>query len=158
AAHTRDLPITVSVRGASSVAGGAGAGGSGVAKGTTGTFTIAPVAAAGNIVYWSSSGVTYGPPAATDTLLSGFTLGDESVVDVLRPGQAKEAAKDLSLKALPTDQHCIGCHTATPDGAFIAFNDFYPWNVMLASGKPETRGATPDFLMVGGYNATTQPW
>jgi hypothetical protein len=156
-AHSRGLPITVTVRGASK-AGGA------PSRGTSGDITIAPVGASGTMVYWSTSGMTYGQPKNGDTVLSGFTVGDESVVTVLKPDQAQQLIKDQGgnvLKKESNPARCIGCHTSTPDGAFIAYNDFYPWNAVLASGKPGPlgpAGAQPDFLRAGGWNAITQPW
>jgi hypothetical protein len=55
--------------------------------------------------------------------------------------------------------HCIGCHTSTPDGAYIAFNDFYPWGLALASARPDdTFGYAPLFMGGGGFRSITQPW
>ncbi|HVK76137.1 MAG TPA: hypothetical protein VM734_22580 [Kofleriaceae bacterium] len=68
--------------------------------GTVGSFTIAPVAAQGSIVYW-----TTGTGAGA---LKGFDVGDENVRGVLVPQDAGTV--------------CIGCHTSTPDGQFVAFN------------------------------------
>jgi hypothetical protein len=156
-ANSRDLPITVTVRGASK-AGGA------PSRGTTGDIRIAPVSASGSLVYWSTAGMTNGQPKNGDTVLSGFTVGDESVVTVLKPDQAQQLIKDQGGNVLKKDSNparCIGCHTSTPDGAFIAYNDFYPWNAVLAAGKATataTVGAQPDFLRAGGWNAMTQPW
>jgi hypothetical protein len=157
AAHSQDLPITVTVRGASK-AGGA------PSRGTTGDIRIAPAGASGTLVYWSTAGMTNGQPKNGDTMLSGFTVGDESVVTVLKPDQAQQLIKDQGgnvLKKESNPPRCIGCHTSTPDGAFIAYNDFYPWNAVLAAGKATATaavGAQPDFLRAGGWNAITQPW
>jgi len=156
ATHSRDTPITVTVRGASQAGGAAS-----VALGTSGDISIAPVGASGTMVYWSTSGMTYGQPTNGDTLLSGFAVGDESVVTVLKPNQAQQLIKDQGGNVLQPSSNparCIGCHTSTPDGAYISYNDFYPWNVVLASGKPMTVGASPTFLHAGGWNAITQPW
>jgi hypothetical protein len=155
-AHSHDEPITVTVRGASK-AGGAAT----VAKGTSGDIAIAPVSASGTMVYWSTSGMTYGQPKNGDTVLSGFAVGDESVATVLKPNQAQQLIKDQGGNVLKADSNparCIGCHTSTPDGAFISYNDFYPWNAVLASGKAGSVGASPPFLRAGGWNAITQPW
>jgi hypothetical protein len=154
ASHTQSKPITVTVRGASK-AGGA------PSRGTTGDISIAPVSASGTMVYWSTSGMTYGQPKNGDTILSGFDVGNESVVTVLKPNQAQQLIKDQGGNVLKADSNparCIGCHTSTPDGAYISYNDFYPWNVVLASGEPKTVGASPPFLHAGGWNAITQPW
>jgi hypothetical protein len=155
-AHSRDTPITVTVRGASK-AGGA----SSVVRGSSGDIRIAPVVASGTMVYWSTSGMTNGQPKNGDTVLSGFDVGDESVVTVLKPDQAKQLIKDQGgnvLKPESNPARCIGCHTSTPDGTYISYNDFYPWNVVLASGETATVGASPPFLHAGGWNAITQPW
>src|SRR5262249_7242691 len=66
--------------------------------GSTGTIEIAPVPAAGSVVYWTTS---------NGTVLKGFQMGDESPPQpVLTPGQVPTAM-------------CIGCHTSTPDGNFV---------------------------------------
>jgi hypothetical protein len=156
ASHSRDTAITITVRGASQAGGAAS-----VAKGTTGDIWIAPVGANGTMVYWSTSGATNGQPKNGDTMLSGFAVGDESVVAVLKPDQAQQLIKDQGgnvLKAESNPARCIGCHTSTPDGAYVSYNDFYPWDAVLASGKPANVGASPDFLRAGGWNAITQPW
>lgn len=97
-AAVTDVPITYSVRsltfdGAQVTAG--------PSQGTQGTFTIAPAAAPGAIVYWTLS---------NGTALRGFTVGEETVHDVLRPSQASTG--------------CVGCHASTPDGDFISFTAY----------------------------------
>jgi hypothetical protein len=75
---------------------------------STSSFTIAPVDAPGQIVYWALAddmGTKVGS-------LKGFTIGDESVETVLVPSQvATRASNDT----------CIGCHAATPDGNSVGF-------------------------------------
>jgi hypothetical protein len=97
-AHTTDQPIRVSVRGAqlsgSSLVGMP-------ALGSAGDLTIAPVSAAGTIVYWTTSG---------GTILRGFKIGEETVHDVLTPAQASAGTQ------------CLGCHSSTPDGLYVAFS------------------------------------
>ena len=86
AQHTRDMPITVSVRSAPLTGGS-------VTIGVDTHFTVAPVPASGKMVYWSTSGSTYfnGQPTGSETILNGFAVGDESVVPVLRPlGSCRE--------------------------------------------------------------------
>src|SRR4029079_4223135 len=47
----------------------------------------------------------------------------------------------------------------TPDGSYIAFNDFYPWGAVLASGTAPAGAAPPGAILgAGGVNAITQPW
>jgi hypothetical protein len=157
AAHTRDMPIELTVRSAPPAGG---------AVTTSGPihFTIAPVAANGKLVYWSTSGATYfnGTPTGTETVLSGFAVGDESVVEVLRPyvgATPQVAMSTLDQGGNPRRVRCIGCHTSTPDGSYIAFNDFYPWGAVLASGSSPAGAAPPTSIVsAGAVNAITQPW
>jgi len=152
ASHTRDMPITVTVRSASPSGGS-------VQMGSTSNFTIAPVGADGKLVYWSTSGTTYfnGKPTGTETVLSGFAVGDEGVVEVLRPNQAAMQTYDQGVNKRAVT--CIGCHTSTPDGSYIAFNDFYPWGAVLASGTAPVGSAPPATILgAGGLGAITQPW
>ena len=157
AVHTRDIPIEVTVRSAPP-------GGGQVLLGSKVHFTIAPVGANGKLVYWSTSGTTYfnGQPTGTETVLNGFAVGDESVVEVLRPYVG--ATAQVAMQTYDQGQNkrpvkCIGCHTSTPDGSYIAFNDFYPWGAVLASGTSPAGMAPPaSILGVGGLNAITQPW
>ena len=93
AAHVVEQPITVTVRGLETVAGTKT-----VHVGASSTFVIAPVQAAGSIVYWTTTGVSS---------LKGFVVGDETVRSVLTPPMVGPTVR------------CIGCHTSTPDGQFI---------------------------------------
>ena len=78
AIDSEDMPLTVTVR--SSSHGGAPSTGTGAA------FTIAPVGASGNLVYWSPTGSTNaGTGMVGNTLLSGMSVGGESVTQVLVP-------------------------------------------------------------------------
>jgi hypothetical protein len=36
--------------------------------------------------------------------------------------------------------HCIGCHTGTPDGDYVAFVDAWPWGAAFAGVKPGITG------------------
>ena len=75
---------------------------------STSNFTVAPVSAPGKIVYWSL------PKNDNNAgLIRGFGIGEEGVVDVLKPAQV--AAKGHTAK-------CLGCHAATPDGDAVAFS------------------------------------
>jgi hypothetical protein len=75
------------------------------------SFTIAPVDAPGKIVYWANPGGS----TDGDGFLRGFGIGEESVIDVLRGTQVSAAARNT------TQDSCIGCHTATPDGLGVGF-------------------------------------
>jgi len=153
-AHTPGMAITVTVRGAPSNGGAPSAG-------TPTTFTVAPVGAKGKLVYWSPSGLTNGGiTVAGKTTLSGFSVGDDTVTEVLVPTDVTGwQTLDQGFNRRPVS--CIGCHTSTPDGNYIAFNDFYPWGGVLASGQPGTLHGTPlpsPPLGAGGFNAFIQPW
>ena len=156
ASHSRDMPIGVTVRSANSSGT--------VLMGSSTTFTIAPAAASGKMVYWSTSGSTNGTPTGSETFLSGFAVGDESVVQVLTPAQVAGYSGGnpwLTYKQGDSETRpvsCIGCHTSTPDGAFISFNDFYPWGAVVVSGATGMQGAPPSFALAGGRGAVAQPW
>ncbi|MCE9573448.1 MAG: hypothetical protein K8W52_09840 [Deltaproteobacteria bacterium] len=130
AAHVVDQPITLTVRGA--VWNGT------VltlppALGTTGPITIAPVAATGAIVYWTTS---------NGTSLKGFDVGEEVVHPVMTATQAGAT-------------ECIGCHSSTPDGKFVGFSAYD-----LASGDRNRRAdlrstataTSPAFLTPAAVN------
>ena len=90
-----NAPIQVTVRSATVNASGALTGGPWA--GTSGTFQIAPVPAAGSVVYWTTS---------NGTVLKGFQMGSEAPPQpILTPPQIGEG--------------CVGCHTSTPDGLFV---------------------------------------
>jgi hypothetical protein len=138
AASVVDEPITVSVRGA-------------VFDGTSLTtppalgsrldMRVAPVAAEGTIVYWSTTG---------GSSLKGFTPGQETVTTVLVPSQV----------AMPTsggEVACIGCHTSTPDGLYASFTAQSPWANALGSIQPAMPGATPPYLSAAAAQALSQP-
>jgi hypothetical protein len=158
AAHSRDMTIGVTVRSANSSGT--------VLMGSSTSFTIAPAAASGKMVYWSTSGSTNGTPTGSETFLSGFAVGDESVVQVLTPAQVAGYSVPgmspwLTYKQGDSETRpvsCIGCHTSTPDGAFISFNDFYPWGAVIVSGATGMQGAPPSFALAGGRGAAAQPW
>jgi hypothetical protein len=160
AAHSADMPISVAVRGASAN-GGTPSGGS------PSGFTIAPIQAQGNLVYWSPSGSTSGgnSGAVGMTTLSGFSVGDDQTNPVLIPSNVQTTweTPDVGWNVRNASEggaavSCIGCHTSTPDGSFIGFNDFYPWGGVLTSGEAATLGQPPSFINVGGKAAFSQPW
>jgi WD40 repeat protein len=72
--------------------------------GSYGTFRIAPAAASGSIVYW-----TNGSDAQTSSF-KGFSVGEEGVEPVLAPNQVGDGVV------------CVGCHSSTPDGTYVAFS------------------------------------
>ena len=89
-----NAPIQVTVRSAV-VANGAVTGGPWT--GSSGTIEVAPVPAAGSVVYWTTS---------NGTVLKGFQMGSEAAPQpILTPAQIGTG--------------CIGCHTSTPDGLYV---------------------------------------
>jgi len=72
---------------------------SGPLTGVTGSLHIAPVAAPGSVVYWTS-----GAPGTGATAFKGFTIGDTKVTTVLTPA------------IVGGDTNCVACHVSAPDG------------------------------------------
>jgi hypothetical protein len=109
----------------------------GEALGSSYPMSIAPVQATGTIVYWTTS---------AGTALKGFAIGDETVETVLVPSQVTE-----------TTATCIGCHTSTPGGEYVAFgvSGATSWPDALALINPDagTVGAAPSFLGAGAKTA-----
>jgi len=96
--HVLGQEVTVSVRGAHYNGSGLDAP---AAASQAGSFTIAPVPASGTIAYWTTGG-------GSSVAFKGFRVGDETVQQILTPNQANAG--------------CVGCHTSTPDGKFVAFS------------------------------------
>lgn len=157
-----DEPVTVTIRGVNSASPG-------TPSGTTGTFTIAPVVAEGKMVYWAT---TSSETTQTTSWLSGFGVGDEGVVKVLTvPGVSYADILGADGRELSPAEYgaaaghakCIGCHTATPDGKAVSFNNHWPWNILISSVEdPETAasavGSIPSYLTLGAQRLLNQPW
>ncbi len=131
AADADSVPITVTVRGA--VLNGTTLTGS-PSVGSSQTITIAPAAAAGAIVYWTTSG---------GSALKGFSAGDETVVLALEPPQVQMPTVGGAAVT------CFGCHTSTPDGNYAGLTAQGPWGNVLASIEGTTVGAPPSFVGAG---------
>ena len=145
ASHVVMEPVTVTVQ---LQTGGA----------TTVTFRIAPVPAAGSMVFWSADPSQVGKmgvetmaqsAVVNDSILKGFTVGDESTVDTLK---ITDVVQQVGTQNGTTQgSHCIGCHTGTPDGDFVGFVDSWPWAAAFAGVKPDpannnkTGAAMPNF-------------
>jgi hypothetical protein len=97
------------------------------------SFVIAPVDAPGNIVYWALAD-DMGSKVGS---LKGFGIGDESVENVLVPSQvATRASNDT----------CIGCHAATPDGNSVGFSmGFDNYLDQMANITAGTVGSSPSY-------------
>ncbi len=105
-AAVNGLPIAVTMRALT-----VGAGGTvqlAPSAPATSSFTIAPVDAPGKIVYWALAN-DMGTKVGS---LKGFGIGEESVETVLVPSQVQTRA---------SNDTCIGCHAATPDGNSVGF-------------------------------------
>jgi hypothetical protein len=109
----------------------------------TSSFTIAPVEAPGKIVYWalaSDMGTKVGS-------LKGFGIGEESVETVLVPSQVQTRA---------SNDTCIGCHAATPDGNSVGFTmGSQNYFNQLANVTTGAVGTTPSYATPGAL-ATMQ--
>ena len=130
-AHSQDVPLTVTVRGATLSGGMLSAG---PTVGSTGDVRIAPVAAPGTIVYWRTN------QQNNSGELKGFKPGDENVGDVLKAEQVAYTAPNGAKTT------CIGCHTSTPDGKYAGVRTLngYSGNV-LASIEGGSTGQRPGF-------------
>jgi hypothetical protein len=141
-AHSPTEAMTLSVR------GGVLAGGAlqGEALGTSTPMGVAPVQATGAIVYWWTDGTATGASG-----LKGFSPGDETVQSVLSPAQYSQAQGTTST--------CIGCHTSTPDGEFVAFTttttNQAEWVDALALIDPDAGalGTAPSYASSAGAQA-----
>ncbi|HVZ74026.1 MAG TPA: hypothetical protein VHJ20_16720 [Polyangia bacterium] len=142
AAAVRDTPITISVR-------AQGGGSSSVG------MRVAPVGAAGSIVYWAADPAELGTQQSVSSTLEGFAVGDESTVTALRVSDVQMQTRQAN-NAL-RDVKCIGCHNSTPDGASVAFIDLYPWNMAIAGVKPGTTGQIPSYVTPAGQDTIRQP-
>jgi len=119
-------------------------------------FQVAPVGAGGTMVFWAANPAAAGKTGVEsmsqdaiveDSMLMGFTVGDETAVPTLK---ITDVQQQVALQNGVTQKsHCIGCHTGTPDGDFVAFVDAWPWGAAFAGVKHGTIGdALPGY--VGG--------
>ena len=140
-------------------------------------FQIAAVGAGGSMVFWSADPMAVGkdlsdstsPPTfseasiVNDSYLDGFTVGDASTIaqangtPVLRITDVQQPTVGQNNGATRTAPRCIGCHAGTPDGDYVAFNDFWPWSVAFA-GVSTNNGATVGSVLPGYTGATCTNW
>jgi hypothetical protein len=153
--------ITVTVRGVNMAAA------SSAPSGSSMKFQIAPAIANGSLIYWAAVGDKNG-----DSWLEGFSVGDETVAQVLDTSQvAEKMSRDTGGNLVTQDQttnmplangpgsvQCIGCHAAVPDHNSVSFLDFYPWPGVAASVNPQNTGDVPSWLTPGGAEALALPW
>jgi hypothetical protein len=133
--------------------------GGGSAGCSTSSFTIAPSSAGGSMIYWAAVGDNNG-----DSWLEGFAPGDESVATTLTvPSVQATQYRDSGGNLVSGGAvECIGCHSAVPDGASVAFIDFYPWPGSAANVKPVgdagTTGQVPSWMTPQGAIQLAMPW
>jgi hypothetical protein len=138
-------PITVIVRGVDSTGGTP-------AVGASADFTIAPATANGAMIYWTTASFDNN---ATTTTLQGFHVGDEGTTTALTAGQVVQQVRAVpvgggNLSGNFQNVFCIGCHTATPDGKYVAFTAQWPWPNALATIQADAAvGAPPPWLSNG---------
>jgi hypothetical protein len=142
ARNSQDQVLSFSVRAVQSAANGNAPSASSKSE-----LTIAPVSASGSLVYWSTKSVK--PPTSnqdntSDAALNGFAVGDEGIVAVLTPPQVQMSTKNESNTSTPV--RCVGCHTATPDGAHAVFMTQWPWGIGIASVEKGSVGAAPAYM------------
>jgi hypothetical protein len=128
-----DQTIGVTMRGLA--LDGSGAVQAGPSPAATSNFMIAPVDAPGKIVYWALAddmGTKVGS-------LKGFGIGEESVQNVLVPSQVGNRNA--------SNETCIGCHAATPDGFGVGFS-MGPQTYFddLADIRTGTVGTVPSYV------------
>jgi hypothetical protein len=139
---SQDVPMTISVRGASFT----GTTLEQEALGSTGPLEIAPVSAPGTIVYWAVVAGSSGAIANGTGVLKGFSVGDEGVVQVLSGTQVQVAPAPPGSSA---NTLCIGCHAATPDGLNVGFStewSNYQDSIATIGQDAGAAGGVPSFL------------
>jgi hypothetical protein len=118
---------------------------------TTAKILIAPAIADGALVYWTTADFDN---SATNTTLQGFHVGDEGTAPALTSAQVAQPVRATPLSGANLNTQfqqvfCIGCHTASPDGSYVAFNAQWPWPIALASIQQTSTGAKPPWLSNG---------
>jgi hypothetical protein len=128
-------------------------------------FSTAPVGASGNLVFWAANPMLVGamPPdcykdltlCANASQLRGFSVGDESTVEVLGISQVAQMSRKDDGNLAPVI--CIGCHAGTPDDGFVSFTDHYPWRAAVAGVASGMTGVVYPTLTAAGLAALQQP-
>jgi hypothetical protein len=159
-----DIQIAVTVAGTSSTGGT-------ITASPPAHFTIASLPASGALIYWATQNFSN---TLNSTELKGFQVGDEATTVALQSSQvqqtvvASETAPGVTTDPVPSPYEttcgdpaeacsqpvpveCIGCHTATPDGLYVAFNAQWPWPSALAALGTVDGGA-------GGAVGSQPPW
>lgn len=140
----------------------------GTPSGVEGDFEVAPVNAGGSMVFWATTSAEVTPDSS---LLRGFRVGDEGVVDSVVPAlldarnRLHEQGRDLRGEFgtvvagfEPGQVRCVGCHTSTPDGDAVVFTDDYPWGKVIANVTEEGLGSAPGYVSSGAQTMLQMPW
>lgn len=108
---------------------------------------IAPVAAPGSVVYWTSTG---------GTSFQGFTIGDTVSKTVLSPTMAGATSTGGTTT-------CVSCHTSSPDGKLIIYSRDADNGTRaidaryVTGGVPGPEVISPSALALLGRNKQTAP-
>jgi len=108
---------------------------------------IAPVAAPGSVVYWTSTG---------GTSFQGFTIGDTGSKTVLSPTMAGGTSTGGATT-------CVSCHTSSPDGKLIIYSRDADNGTRaidaryVTGGVPGPEVISPNALALLGRNKQTAP-
>ena len=144
ATHSAAHDVKVTVRGAHFENGALTLG---PLVGTSGTIHIAPVAAPGSVVYWTSTG---------GTSFQGFTIGDTTSKTVLSPPMAGPTSTGGTT-------NCVSCHTSSPDGKLIIYSRDADNGTRaidaryVTGGVPSADVISPSALALLGRNKQTAP-
>ncbi len=153
--------LTVTIRGINRAAGG-------TPTGVRGDIFVAPVNTGGSMVFWATTSAVVTPESS---VLRGFSVGDEGVVDTIQPAalpmrnRLHENGRDLRGEYgtmtpgfEPGQVQCVGCHTSTPDGNAVVFTDDYPWTKVVANVTEENLGLPPAYVTPGAQTMIQMPW
>jgi hypothetical protein len=140
--HSRDMPITVTLR---RQQGGA------PSRGTS--TSHAPMSQ--RVVYWSTSGMTYSQPKNGDTMLAGLRWATSPGCRARRTGAATDQDRAATSSEGEQPRAASAAAPRRPT-ARSSLTTTYPWNAVLASGKPSH--VSDSRLPARGRNAITQPW
>ncbi|MES1182888.1 MAG: hypothetical protein ABUL60_03680 [Myxococcales bacterium] len=140
----------------------------GTPVGVSGSFSIAPVAATGSVVFDTDYGQGLTPDSSQHW---GFSVQDEGVGKVLElpqlawSGQLGEDGAELRgyfdyvpLPGFVNGQpRVITRHAVAPDGKSMIFTDDWPW-AKVAAQLTNSVGAIPSYLGKGGIALLKMPW
>jgi hypothetical protein len=131
----------------------------GSAEATT-SFAIAPVAVTDKISF-SAEDIQdldqHAPIKNSNLRQISIGNGDAPATVVLNIADVQMKTTTSSPNTPLRSVSCLGCHVDAPDGLATIFEDTYPWNMAVASLKPDEIGAVPSFVTAGGQAGLRQP-